>query len=119
MPKKNTVNNHKVTYKKSGVSIENADKLISMIKPIVRKTHDNNVIGDIGGFGALYDISKIKYKKPILVSGTDGVGTKLKLAIKLKKLIAYKTDIQYYSITNPQMLKKFEKITKNKQFGFI
>ena len=93
MPKKNTVNNHKVTYKKSGVSIENADKLISMIKPIVRKTHDNNVIGDIGGFGALYDISKIKYKKPILVSGTDGVGTKLKLAIKLKKFNSIGIDL--------------------------
>jgi len=93
MPKKNTVNNHKVTYKKSGVSIENADKLISMIKPIVKKTHDNNVIGNIGGFGALYDISKIKFKKPILVSGTDGVGTKLKLAIKLKKLNSIGIDL--------------------------
>ena len=86
MPKKNNVNNHKVTYKNSGVSIENADKLIDKIKPIAKKTCDKNVMGSIGGFGALYDISKLKYKNPVLVSGTDGVGTKLKLALKLRKL---------------------------------
>tara|TARA_B100001778_G_scaffold287780_1_gene255768 strand:- start:1088 stop:2143 length:1056 start_codon:yes stop_codon:yes gene_type:complete len=86
MKKKNNVKNHKVTYKNSGVSIEKADKLINKIKPIAKKTCDKNVIGSIGGFGALYDISHFNYKKPILVSGTDGVGTKLKLAIKLKKL---------------------------------
>ena len=85
MLKKNNHKNHKVTYKNSGVSIENADKLIDRIKPIAKKTCDKNVIGNIGGFGALYDISRLNYKKPVLVSGTDGVGTKLKLAIKLKK----------------------------------
>ena len=56
MPKKNNVNNQKVTYKNSGVSIENADKLIDKIKPIAKKTCDKNVMGSIGGFGALYDI---------------------------------------------------------------
>ena len=86
MPKKNNVNNQKVTYKNSGVSIENADKLIDKIKPIAKKTCDKNVMGSIGGFGALYDISKLKYRNPVLVSGTDGVGTKLKLALKLKKI---------------------------------
>ena len=86
MPNKNNVKNHKVTYKKSGVSIETADKLIGKIKPIAKKTCDKNVIGNIGGFGALYDISNIKYKNPVLVSGTDGVGTKLKIALKLNKL---------------------------------
>lgn len=77
---------HKVTYKKSGVSIENADKLIDKIKPIAKKTCDKNVMGNIGGFGAMYDISKFKHKNPVLVSGTDGVGTKLKIAIKMNKL---------------------------------
>ena len=77
---------HRVTYKKSGVSIENADKLIDKIKPVAKKTCDKNVIGNIGGFGAMYDISKLKYKNPVLVSGTDGVGTKLKIAIKMNKL---------------------------------
>lgn len=86
MPKKNNHKNQKVTYKNSGVSIENADKLISKIKPLAKKTCDKNVIGSIGGFGALYDISRLNYKKPVLVSGTDGVGTKLKIALKLKKL---------------------------------
>jgi len=84
MPNKNNVNNHKVTYKKSGVSIKQADKLIDKIKPLTKRTLDKNVIGDIGGFGALYDISKLKYKNPVLVSGTDGVGTKLKIALDLK-----------------------------------
>ena len=86
MPNKNNVKNHKVTYKNSGVSIDNADKLINKIKPIAKKTCDKNVMGNIGGFGALYDISKIKYKNPVLVSGTDGVGTKLKIALKMSKL---------------------------------
>lgn len=84
MPNKNNVNNHKVTYKKSGVSIKQADKLIDKIKPLTKRTLDKNVIGDIGGFGALYDISKLKYKNPVLVSGSDGVGTKLKIALDLK-----------------------------------
>ena len=84
MPNKNNVNNQKVTYKKSGVSIKQADKLIDKIKPLTQKTLDKNVLGDIGGFGALYDISKLKYKNPVLVSGSDGVGTKLKIALDLK-----------------------------------
>jgi len=86
MPYKNNDKNHKVTYENSGVSIKNADKLINKIKPLAKKTCDKNVIGSIGGFGALYDISNIGYKKPVLVSGTDGVGTKLKIALKLNIL---------------------------------
>lgn len=86
MSKKNNDKNHKVTYEKSGVSIKKADKLITKIKPLAKKTFDNNVMGAIGGFGALYDISKLKYKNPVLVSGTDGVGTKLKIALKLNIL---------------------------------
>ena len=84
MPNKNNVNNHKVTYKKSGVSIKQADKLINKIKPLTKRTLNKNVLSDIGGFGALYDISKLKYKNPVLVSGSDGVGTKLKIALDLK-----------------------------------
>ena len=84
MPNKNNVNNHKVTYKKSGVSIKQADKLIDKIKPLTKRTLDKNVLGNIGGFGALYDISKLNYKNPVLVSGSDGVGTKLKIALDLK-----------------------------------
>ena len=86
MPTKNNDKNHKVTYEKAGVSINKADKLIAKIKPLAKKTFSNNVIGAIGGFGALYDISNLKYKNPVLVSGTDGVGTKLKIALKLNIL---------------------------------
>ncbi len=86
MSNKNSVKNQKVTYKKSGVSIKGADKLIERIKPISKKTFDKNVLGNIGGFGALYDFSSLKYKNPVLVSGTDGVGTKLKIALKTGNL---------------------------------
>ena len=127
MPKKNNHKNHKVTYKNSGVSIENADKLINKIKPIAKKTFNKNVIGNIGGFGALYDISRLNYKKPVLVSGTDGVGTKLKLAVKLEKLNSIGIDLvamcvndiisqgakplfflDYYSTSNLEVERSFE-----------
>ena len=81
MPNKNNVNNHKVTYKKSGVSIKQADKLIDKIKPLTKRTLDKNVLGDIGGFGALYDISKLKYKNPTKIAldlkNFDGIGIDL------------------------------------------
>jgi phosphoribosylformylglycinamidine cyclo-ligase len=71
-------------YKKAGVDIDAGNKLIELIKPLVATTYNAGAIGDIGGFGGLYDIKKIaNYKHPILVSATDGVGTKLKLAIQL------------------------------------
>ena len=127
MPKKNKYKNHKVTYQNSGVSIENADKLINKIKPIAKKTFNKNVIGNIGGFGALYDISRLNYKKPVLVSGTDGVGTKLKLAVKLEKLNSIGIDLvamcvndiisqgakplfflDYYSTSNLEVERSFE-----------
>tara|TARA_Y100000590_G_scaffold454884_1_gene602489 strand:+ start:5232 stop:6281 length:1050 start_codon:yes stop_codon:yes gene_type:complete len=86
MIRKKSKSNHNLTYKKSGVSINEANRMISKISPQIKKTFDKNVLSSIGSFAALYDISKIKYKNPVLVSGTDGVGTKLKTAIKLKKL---------------------------------
>ncbi|MCA9396755.1 MAG: phosphoribosylformylglycinamidine cyclo-ligase [Candidatus Omnitrophica bacterium] len=69
----------KVTYKKSGVDIDQANRFIEQIKPMVKKTNRPEVMGGVGGFGALFQLST-KYKKPILVSSTDGVGTKLKCA---------------------------------------
>ena len=93
MSNKNSYKNQKVTYTKSGVSIKTADKLVEKIKPISKKTFDKNVLGNIGGFGALYDFSKIKYKNPVLVSGTDGVGTKLKIAIKTDNLKGIGVDL--------------------------
>ena len=93
MSNKNSLKNQKVTYTKSGVSIKAADKLVEKIKPISKKTFDKNVLGNIGGFGALYDFSKLKYKNPVLVSGTDGVGTKLKIAVKTDNLKGIGVDL--------------------------
>ncbi len=68
-----------MTYKKSGVDIDKANEFVENIKPLARATRRPEVMAGIGGFGALCRIPK-KYKRPILVSSTDGVGTKLKLA---------------------------------------
>jgi len=69
-----------ITYKDSGVDIESGDKFVKKIAPIVKSTFSDRVITDIGGFGALYSGEFPEMKAPILVSGTDGVGTKLKIA---------------------------------------
>ena len=68
-----------LSYADSGVSIDAGDELVERIKPFAKKTLIPGVLGSIGGFGALFEISK-DYKEPVLVTGTDGVGTKLKLA---------------------------------------
>lgn len=68
-------------YKKSGVDIEAATRLIENIKPHIKKTNRSGVMGGIGGFGALFDLKATGYQDPVLVSGTDGVGTKIKIAI--------------------------------------
>ena len=71
------------SYKQSGVNILLADKFVNHIKKITKKNDKN--LNNIGSFGSLYDISKLKIKDPILVSSTDGVGTKLELANRFKK----------------------------------
>jgi phosphoribosylformylglycinamidine cyclo-ligase len=73
-----------LTYKDAGVDIDAGDALVERIKPFAKRTLRPEVLGGIGGFGALFEVSK-KYKEPVLVSGTDGVGTKLKLAFHLHK----------------------------------
>ncbi|CAB1368652.1 phosphoribosylformylglycinamidine cyclo-ligase [Denitratisoma oestradiolicum] len=73
-----------LTYRDAGVDIDAGDALVERIKPFAKRTMRPEVMGGIGGFGALFELSK-KYKEPVLVSGTDGVGTKLKLAFQLKK----------------------------------
>ena len=73
-----------ITYRDAGVDIDAGDALVEAIKPFARKTLRPEVLAGIGGFGALAEIPK-KYREPVLVSGTDGVGTKLKLAFQLKR----------------------------------
>ena len=73
-----------LTYRDAGVDIEAGDELVDRIKPLARRTMRPEVMGGIGGFGALFELSK-KFREPVLVSGTDGVGTKLKLAFQLNR----------------------------------
>ncbi|MER2511796.1 MAG: phosphoribosylformylglycinamidine cyclo-ligase [Nitrosomonas ureae] len=73
-----------LSYRDAGVDIEAGDRLVENIKPLAKRTLRPEVITGIGGFGALFEISR-KYRNPVLVSGTDGVGTKLKLAFALER----------------------------------
>jgi phosphoribosylformylglycinamidine cyclo-ligase len=73
-----------LSYRDAGVDIEAGDALVDRIKPFAKRTMREGVMAGIGGFGALFELSK-KYQEPVLVSGTDGVGTKLKLAFQLNR----------------------------------
>ncbi|MBU8543879.1 MULTISPECIES: phosphoribosylformylglycinamidine cyclo-ligase [Roseomonadaceae] len=70
-----------LTYRDAGVDIEAGDALVEAIKPLARSTDRSGTMGGLGGFGALFDLKAAGFKDPVLVSSTDGVGTKLKLAI--------------------------------------
>jgi len=75
----------KLTYKKSGVDIAKANLLVRSIKQLARKTYTKDVLTGIGGFGGLFNLDLKKYNNPVLVSSTDGVGTKLKIAFRADK----------------------------------
>lgn len=78
------MNTSSLSYRDAGVDIDAGDALVENIKPFAKRTMRPEVLGGLGGFGALVEISK-KFKEPVLVSGTDGVGTKLKLAFDWDK----------------------------------
>ncbi len=80
----NTTNPTSVSYRDAGVDMEAGDALVEQIKPYAKRTMRPEVLAGIGGFGSLFEMPK-KFKNPVLVSGTDGVGTKLKLAFELNK----------------------------------
>jgi phosphoribosylformylglycinamidine cyclo-ligase len=73
----------KLTYKDSGVDIDATDKFVQQLKTLVKPTFRREVLGGIGGFGSLFALNTQKYRKPVLVSSTDGVGTKLRIAAML------------------------------------
>ena len=80
----NQTSNVSLSYRDAGVDIDAGDALVEAIKPYAKRTMREGVMGGLGGFGAMFEISK-KYKEPVLVSGTDGVGTKLRLAFELNR----------------------------------
>lgn len=74
-----------LTYKKSGVDIDEGDRFVNLIKPLAKSTFRQEVMTDIGLFGALFRLDTARFNNPVLVSGTDGVGTKLKIAFMADK----------------------------------
>lgn len=79
-----TDNQISLSYKDAGVDIDAGDELVHRIKDVAKRTSRPGVLGGLGGFGALFELPE-GYKQPVLVSGTDGVGTKLKLAMDLNR----------------------------------
>jgi phosphoribosylformylglycinamidine cyclo-ligase len=73
------------TYAGAGVSIDAGEAAVDRIKPLVRATYRPEVLGDIGGFGGLFDVAALGYRHPVLVSTTDGVGTKALVAAAAKR----------------------------------
>jgi phosphoribosylformylglycinamidine cyclo-ligase len=74
-----------ITYRQAGVDIEKAEKSLSSVKHLISRTHNSRVLKDIGSFGGFYEFPSAEYKQPVLISSTDGVGTKLKVAIMMNK----------------------------------
>ena len=72
-------------YRDAGVSIDRGNQLVDRIRDAVKETANRGVMGNIGGFGALFDLAPFNYRDPVLVAGTDGVGTKIKLAIEMNR----------------------------------
>ncbi len=81
---KNNTSANTLTYRDAGVDIDAGERLVKNIKPLAKKTNRPGLLGGLGGFGALFEIPKT-FKNPVLVTGTDGVGTKLKLANELNR----------------------------------
>ena len=92
------------TYKKSGVNMATADKLINYISKISRKTYKKNTetksFKNIGSFGSIFDLSRLKMKRPIIVSSTDGVGTKIEIANQFKKYNTIGIDLVAMSVND-------------------
>jgi phosphoribosylformylglycinamidine cyclo-ligase len=88
-----------LSYRDAGVDIDAGDQLVENIKPFAKRTLREGVLAGIGGFGALFEVPK-RYKEPVLVSGTDGVGTKLKLAFHLNRHDTVGVDLVAMSVND-------------------
>ncbi len=89
------MNQQPLTYKDAGVDTEKGQHFVQNIKKNVHRTFDKNVLGGLGGFSACYDANFLKqYKNPILLSGTDGVGTKLEIA----RLLNFHNTVYHYQL---------------------
>jgi phosphoribosylformylglycinamidine cyclo-ligase len=89
-----------LTYRDAGVDIDAGDRLVENIKPFAKKTLRKGVLAGIGGFGALFEIARSRYREPVLVAGTDGVGTKLKLAFELNRHASIGIDLVAMSVND-------------------
>lgn len=92
-------NSTSLSYRDAGVDMEAGDALVERIKPMAKRTMRSGVMAGIGGFGAMFEVSK-KFKEPVLVSGTDGVGTKLRLAFQLNKHDTVGVDLVAMSVND-------------------
>ena len=72
---------HQVTYAQAGVDVDAGDSFVERIKPLAKSTARTGCDSELGGFGGLFDLAQAGYKDPVLCSGTDGVGTKLRIAL--------------------------------------
>ncbi len=91
---------NKISYNDAGVNIEEGKNFVNKIKNLVKKTYTERVLSGIGPFGGLFDISNIGVKKPVLVSSTDGVGTKIKVAVMAGKHKGIGIDIVSHCIND-------------------
>jgi len=89
-----------LTYRGAGVDIDAGDRLIENIRPHAKRTMRAGVLAGIGGFGALFEIARGRYREPVLVAGTDGVGTKLKLAFELNRHAGIGIDLVAMSVND-------------------
>jgi len=74
-----------ISYKDAGVDIDKAEAFVQAIRPLVKSTYHTGVLGEIGGFGGLFHLDVNRYRDPVLVSATDGVGTKIKVAVMMNR----------------------------------
>ena len=89
-----------LSYRDAGVDIDAGDRLVENIKPFAKRTLRKGVLAGIGGFGALFEIARKRYREPVLVAGTDGVGTKLKLAFELNRHATIGIDLVAMSVND-------------------